>query len=180
MVKSGMRPLKRVSSRFATVYAAGRLAIRYKILPYRPQDLLQAILACQLDGLRQLSSNPTVGEPNESALRTKLTSYLRDNRSSFMDLGLSRPRKGIDDLDAVPGYVGCNKEKGWLYLTDKKLKVVIGTSSNAVALKQSLIQEALMENQKQGFVVQRRIFTGGTGTQNYAWVCAFKPMILSP
>jgi putative DNA primase/helicase len=48
----GLKPLQRSTGRCATVYAAGRLAIQYGILPWTKKELLQAILTCQLDGLR--------------------------------------------------------------------------------------------------------------------------------
>jgi hypothetical protein len=35
-----------------------------------------------------------------------------------------------------------------------------------------------MAKPKQGFVVQRRIFAGGKGNQNYARVCAIKPTLV--
>ena len=46
-----LNPLNRASGRFATVFAAGSLAIKYEIFPWKRDDLLQAILSCQLDGL---------------------------------------------------------------------------------------------------------------------------------
>jgi hypothetical protein len=107
-----------------------------------------------------------------------LVGYLRDNRESFVDLGVRRPRKGVDDLEDVAGYLGTDREAGWFYLTDKKIKAVIGNGPNAVVLKERLLAEGLMVRPKQGFVVQRRIFTGGKGNQNYAWVCAFKPALV--
>jgi hypothetical protein len=78
-----------------------------------------------LAGLRQLAREPRT-RPSEAALRAKLIGYLRDNRKSFVDLGSRRPKNGVDDLEAAAGYVGSDREAGWLYLTDKKVKAVIG------------------------------------------------------
>jgi len=174
----GLRSLTRTDSRFATVYAAGCLAIRYGILPWSRKRLLLAILYCQLAGLRQLAREPRTGEPSEAALRTKLVGYLRDKRESFADLGSRRPRKGVADLEDAAGYLGSDREAGWYYLTDKKLRTIIGNGPNAVALKGRLLEQNLMAKPKQGFVIQRKIFAGGKGNQNYAWVCAFKPEIV--
>jgi putative DNA primase/helicase len=173
-----LRSLTRTDSRFATVYAAGRLAIRYKILSWFGKQLLQAILDCQLAGLRQLAREPRTGEPSEAALRDKLAKYLRDKRGSFVDLAVRRPKLGRDGLGDAAGYVGCDDEAGWLYLSYKQVKAIIGAGSSAVALKERLVEEGLMARPKQGFVVQRKIFTGGKGNQNYAWVCAFKPSLV--
>jgi putative DNA primase/helicase len=174
----GLHSLTRTASRFATVYAAGRLAVRYRILLWSSKQLLQAILACQLTGLRQLTHEPPTGVLSEAALRKKLVSYLRDNRRSFVNLGSHRPRKAADDLEDTAGYFGTDREAGWFYLTDQRVKAIIGNGPNAVAMKRRLLAEGLMARPKQGFVVQRKIFTGGKGNQNYAWVCAFKPAII--
>ena len=53
----GLRPLNRVAGRFATVYAAGCLAIRYGILPWSRNALSKALLSCQLDGLRRADND---------------------------------------------------------------------------------------------------------------------------
>jgi putative DNA primase/helicase len=174
----GLRCLTRTASRFASVYAAGRLAVRYEILPWSSKRLRQAILDCQLAGLRQLAREPRTTPPSEAALRAKLIGYLRNNRKSFVDLGSRRPKKGVDDLEAATGYVGSDREAGWFYLTDKKVRAIIGNGPNAAALKAHLLAEGLMAKPKQGFVVQRKIFAGGKGNQNYAWVCAFKPTLV--
>jgi hypothetical protein len=46
-------------------------------------------------------------------------------------------------------------------------------------LKQALVAEGLMAQKTVGkFVAQRRIFKGGRGSQNFAWVHAIKADIL--
>jgi putative DNA primase/helicase len=175
----GLRSLIRTASRFATVYAAGRLAIRYEILPWSSERLLAVILECQMAGLRLLAREPRNTEPSEAMLRVKLVAYLRDQRGSFVDLANRRPKLGVDGLDDAPGYIGCGDEAGWLYLSDRKLKAILGTGANALALKKRLLEQGLMAKPKNGLVVQRRIFKGGKGSQPYAWVCAFSPSFLS-
>jgi hypothetical protein len=43
------RDLTRISNKFATIYIAGCLAIRFKILPFTEAELLQALLTCERD-----------------------------------------------------------------------------------------------------------------------------------
>ena len=78
-----LRHLHRVSDRFATVYAAGSLAIRSKILPWKRKDLLRAILSCEVDQLQ------TVHRPVQDAsvedLRQKLVQYMGAHRKQFLD-----------------------------------------------------------------------------------------------
>jgi putative DNA primase/helicase len=176
---TGLRSLSRTSSRFATVFAAGCLAIAYGILPWSKRRLLAAILECHLAGLRQLAHASRAGEPTEASLRAKLVGYLRENRGSFVDLEDRRPRLGRVGLEDATGYLGTDTEAGWFYLTDKRVNAVIGKGSSATSLKKHLLAEKLMAKPKQGFVVQRRIFRGGKGNKNFAWVCAFSPAIVA-
>ena len=53
-----VKPLNRASERFATVYAAGALAIKLGVLEELDWDrnaLRKAILSCQLDGLKEIT-----------------------------------------------------------------------------------------------------------------------------
>ena len=54
----GLKALSRSTGRCATAYAAGCLAIKYKIVPWKEAQLLRAVLACQLDGLAQVAKEP--------------------------------------------------------------------------------------------------------------------------
>jgi putative DNA primase/helicase len=114
----GLRSLTRTSSRFATVFAAGCLAIAYGILPWSKKALLKAILECQFAGLRQLAQEPRGGEPTEATLRTKLVRYLRGTGGSFVDLGVRRPKLGRVGLEEAAGYIGVDKEAGWFFAGD--------------------------------------------------------------
>jgi len=180
MESQGLNSLTRTSSRFATVFAAGCLAITYGILPWSKKQLLEAILECHLAGLRQLAHASRGGEPSEASLRAKLVAYLRENGGSFVDLEDRRPRLGRVGLQDAPGYLGTDTEAGWFYLTDKRLATIIGKGPSATSLKRRLLTESLMAKpKKEGFVVQRKIFRGGEGSKNFAWVCAFSPAIIA-
>jgi Domain of unknown function (DUF927) len=48
-ITSPTRKVQRVRGYFATVYAAGRLAFRYRILPFNEAELLAAIMSCHRD-----------------------------------------------------------------------------------------------------------------------------------
>ena len=165
-----LRPLNRVSGRCATAFAAGSLAIKYGILPWSRKKLLAAILSCQLDGLRHADDDPA---PSVAILRAQLVQYLNDHRKQFMNLTKQRPRLGRDDIDAVPGYRDKHKGQRWFYLTPGCLEKIVGRGTNAMDLKHALAKEGLLATTKDRFVVQRRIFTGGDGNKNFAWVNAF-------
>ena len=172
-----LQPLKRVSSRYATVFAAGSLAIQYGILPWKRRELLRAILACQLDGLRSERAH-TSPAASISTLRSKLIGYMRQQGSQFLDLDQRRPQLGTHKLGSAPGYLATFKGKKWIYLTDDQLKAIIGEGKDADLLKNKLAEAHLLDRKNRGFVVQRPIYSGGKGNKNYAWVHAFAASIV--
>jgi hypothetical protein len=172
------KPLGRSTGRFATTFAAGSLARKYGVVPWNRRRILKAVLCCQLDQLRQPEDIEDCSAPSPRTLRIKLAQYLNDNRPEFMHLNKKRPRFGIDKIDAVPGYREKRKGERWYYLTDDRLKTIIGTGYSASALKQALATEGLLDQKKDKLVVQRKIFVGGKRNQNYAWVHAFKADLL--
>jgi len=168
-----LKPLNRASDRFATVYAAGCLAVRYGVLPWARADLLDAILSCQLDGLSLAASPSQVVGPTVEALKTRLVQYLRDNRARFVDLNRDRLQLGAD-IEAAPGYAATHKGQDWFYLAKSQVEQIIGDGPNAQQALRQLIDDKLIAQPKRGYVVQRRIFRGGKGNQNFRWVVAFR------
>jgi hypothetical protein len=174
---SGIKPLNRASGRFATVYAAGCLAIRYGVLPWTRNDLLKAILSCQLDGL-SLAIVPSVDqEPSVAALRDRLIQYIRENSSRFVDLDRERLRLGTD-LEAAPGCAATHKGLDWFYLTKPQVEQIIGDGPNAHRLLKCLIDDKLIAQPKRGYVVQRPVYQGGKGNRNFRWVVAFRSAVV--
>jgi putative DNA primase/helicase len=173
-------PLNRASDRFATTFAAGRLAAKYGIVPWSQKKLLKAILSCQLDQLLYNEEEESTSSPAEE-LRIKLVDYLDKNKGQFMNLNKKRPIYGRDDLDTVaPGYRMKIGGQRWLYVTANQLKTIISTGANARTVKRTLADEKLLEKSKDGkFVVERRIFKGGKGRQKFARVHAIKADILA-
>jgi hypothetical protein len=172
-----LRPLNRVMGRSATAFAAGSLAIKYSILPWDREKLLQAVLSCELDHLRHTKEDDLNADPVVS-LRSKLVKYLNDHHAKFMNLKTKQPKLGRDKLDAVPGYRAKFKRRRWYYLTADQLKAIIGVGLNAVSLKRQLAGEGLLAKASNDrFVVDRPIFTGGRGKENWARVHAIKAAI---
>jgi putative DNA primase/helicase len=177
----GLRSLNRVSGRFATVYAAGCLAIQYGIFLWGRDDLLQAVLSCQVDGmLLPKDGGGQDATPSVQALRKKLVDYLADHESEFLDLSVQRPDLGAHKLGSAPGYMAQYNGDDWFYLTSDRLKAIIGTDHEATMLMQDLVAEGLMGKTKNRYVVQRPIFRGGKGNKNFAWVHAFRAKIIGP
>lgn len=169
---AGIRPLKRATARFATVYAAGCLAIDYGIFKWARTDVLSAVLSCQLDGLRAGPSSKIEGID----LKGRLVSYLTKNRPQMIDLNKKLLREG-HQLGSAPGYVQTHKGADWLYLTTSQLKAIIGNGHAVKILKKLLTREGFMAATKNRDVVQRPIFKG-VGNKGYHWVHAFRATLL--
>jgi putative DNA primase/helicase len=174
---NGLKVLKRTSGRFATVFAAGSLALEYGILPWKRKQLLKAILRCQLDQLRLGDADGHGTAPAATTLRVKLAQYLHDNHNKFKNLKTKRLTFGTDNIEAFPGYSDQINGQTCYYLTATRLSAIIGSGGDAKKLKQDLASEGLLDQTKNKLMVQRRIFDGGKGNQNFAWVNAFDPVL---
>jgi putative DNA primase/helicase len=174
-----LRPLNRASGRFATTFAAGSLAIKYRIFRWNRDDLMQAVLSCQLDGLRYSQTESQQADTSVPGLRRNLVDYLADNRGQFKNLDENMPALGTHVIGSVPGYFATFKGKKWFYLTADQLKAVIATGDNADQLKAELVADRLLDQASTGkYLVQRPIFSGAKGNKGYRWVHAFSAKIL--
>ncbi len=175
-----LKPLQRSTGRCATVYAAGRLAITYGLLPWTEKELFDAVLCCQLDGLRYSRTKNEQVDTSVSALRRKLVRYLADNRGQFSNLDEKMPRLGKHSFGSRPGYSATFKGKKWFYLTADQLKALIGTGENATQLKAHLSAEGLLDGTSVGkYRVQRRFFSNEKGSKGHKWVHAIRAKILN-
>ena len=176
----GLEPLQRSTGRSATVYAAGRLAIQYGIIAWPKKELLQAILSCQLDGLRAAKTEHLATDPSVSDLRRKLVEYLRERRREFMNLDDDRPGQDEHQFGSVPGYVATFKVEKWFYLTADQLVGILGKGENADRLKKELVSDEMMDRASNGrYLVQRPIFSGVKGNKGHKWVHAFRAASLN-
>jgi putative DNA primase/helicase len=169
-------PLQRASDRFATVFAAGAFAAKHGIYPCSRDELLTAILSCQLDGLRSLGKS---AEMLGMSLKARLVQHIRRRISELMDLDSQQPTIEGHKFGSVPGYLATHKGERWVYLTDKTFGQIVGTGDKADALKQELVAAGLMDRAKSRFVVQRRIFSKQKGNKGHRTVLAFKEAILA-
>jgi hypothetical protein len=76
----------RIHDKFATVYAAGVLAISERVLPFTPPGLLSAILKCEKDHIRYIEDELAgIAQSQESPIDC-LRAYIQDNRRKFTTL----------------------------------------------------------------------------------------------
>jgi hypothetical protein len=94
-----------------------------------------------------------------------------------VNLKSKRLKFETDDIELPQGYSDEINGRVWHCLTSKKLTKIIGRNKEATSLKQQLVSEGLMCQTSNKTMVQRRIFDGGKGNKNFAWVHAFSPAI---
>jgi uncharacterized protein (DUF927 family) len=175
----------RAPHRFATVYAAGALAISLKVLDWDRNALRKAILSCQLDGLKEATDTEeakpvsAVNKTSMQEMHKKLMNYLIENKANSMNLrrgAYADPKK--HKFGSVSYYFATHKGRKYCYLTADALKSIIGSGPDAKRFKQSLVDRGLLDVSSGGaggrrFVVERRIFTGKR-KEGMEWVHAIR------
>jgi putative DNA primase/helicase len=179
------KTLERASGRFATVYAAGALAISLGVLDWNRAALGEAVMSCQLDGLKEVPAtkkgNPVAAAKEKSilAMDKKLVRFLSHNQAKAMTL---RAKKFADPnthkFGSVPYYIAKHKGHKYWYFTAETLKSAIGVGEGASQYKQSLADRGRLDVSTGGkggrrFVVERRIFPG-KGKEGMKWVHAIR------
>ena len=175
-IRSSLRPTLRVGGYFATVYAAGCLAIRYKILPFTEPELLAAIILCHRDHVAFVDNEVTGGpawtgaasitapgaQSAVGAIAQSSTVFVRVKR--FMED--SNRRRRFHDATArgrqlpgadFDGYVLRRDGKRWEYwIPPERFKGVVGDDAQDREAKYELLRRGLIVTERRG---DRRNFT---------------------
>lgn len=170
------RNLARVHGKFATIYAAGCLGIRFRLLPFTGAELRDAILTCERDHValvaREMGHDlSSVSGPQPLALSSPYE-VLRDyvfgpKRQDFVDLREpgSLPPQGHSH-GKCPGYLGRHRGQDEVWLRDKLIERLVGGRSAARSVKADLEIKRLIVIEGHGankkYVVKRKI--PGVGT----------------
>ena len=170
------RDLARVHGKFATIYAAGCLGIRLRLLPFSGAELRDAILTCERDHValvaremgHDLSSasspQPSASEPLASTSPYEVLRHyvFGPKRADFVDLrkpGSLTPQG--HSHGKCPGYLGRHRGQDEVWLRDALLERLVGGRSAARAVKSELEVKGLIIIEGQGatkkYVVKRKI-----------------------
>ena len=143
------RDLLRIHGKFATIYAAGRLAIEFEILPWDWRDLRDALLECENAHVAHVQSY-LAGQSHSGAASSakrsplnKLRAYLRDHQAKFVDLTRKNPRVGEYDANP-PGYLIEHQGQREYLLTNEAFRELAGGKAQAQALKAELAERQLI------------------------------------
>ena len=136
--------LVRVHNKFATVYAAGRLAIRERILPFKSKDLLEAILTCEQDHVRFINEELGGAVQQQRNVIEILSAYIEENCSTFIDLN-KQSLPPNHNHKSCPGYIitRLNGQPAYLF-SEEKLQEIMRSRGAADELKQKLYEQRLI------------------------------------
>lgn len=135
--------LVRIHDKFATVYAAGRLAIREKILPFWRIDFLEAILTCEQDHVRFVEDELAEVVRQQRNVIEILRAYIEENCSTFINLQKDKLPPNHDHANC-PGYINEYDGHTEYLLSEKKLREIMGGKQAANELKKTLNGKGLI------------------------------------
>ena len=137
------RSIDRVRQKFATLYAAGCLAIAFGILPWERKRLRQGLLACVRGHVALVARDRAQSAAGrEGALVERLYAHVGRNLGAFVDLrrGGMRDTSGHDH-DNCPGYLNVHDKNGLEYLfSDPMIERIAGSRARAKQLKAELVE----------------------------------------
>jgi hypothetical protein len=155
-LKAPGRKLLRVHGKFATIYAAGCAAIRFKILPFTEADLLEAITSCERDHIAFIAKE--LGgvyalDAGKTAVNTPRTPY--EALKAYLNGPLAKTFIDLRTPGAsVPLALYRGKKEIWLpYACFER---IAGGPAKCQALKAELHAKRLIASEGQG---QRQYFT---------------------
>ena len=153
------RNLSQIHERFSTIYAAGRLAQRFEILPWTPNKLRKALLACEQAHI-ELTQRAPQQISRETPLQ-RLQAYVQKHKADFPKLKKSSPATHGKSSSA-PGYRNTHAGKLEYLFTKSQFNQIAGGASLAQALKSELKERGWIES------------TGKFGSYRYAVKRALK------
>jgi hypothetical protein len=112
-------PQARVARRFALVYAAGRLAQKYKILPWKWEEMFEAVHRCHESVPHELYHPPLSGAEH-------VAEYIRSKRTRFIDLETFDGAMTKKEVLEAPGliYTRQNGQREYLFSSQQFRKTV--------------------------------------------------------
>ncbi len=165
------RDLRRVHGKLATVYAAGCLAIRFKLLPFTRAELLEAILKCERDHVSFVANEMGLPPQDKKQTLTATTPTPFEALEAYISGPASRTFIDLRKEDATvpkghvhakaPGYLGRHQGRREIWLPYARFERIAGGAAEAKALKLELRAKGLIVSEPRGkkhyFSVKREI-----------------------
>jgi hypothetical protein len=142
------RDLGRFHNKFATIFGAASLAIRFGILPWTEQELGRALIACEEAHVSYVRSASTAvaKAAREADPLERLSAHVRLQARRFVDLrrGLVDPTGNHDHARCL-GYINQRPNGPLEYLfSDTTFNEICGGKAAALRLKDELISLSVL------------------------------------
>lgn len=154
--------LNRIHQKFATLYAAGCLAIKFGILPWKGKVLRKALLKCERDHVKLVAEHSAGTASHAQTPFDRLLAYIRTNQHRFLDLGRVAAGEPVGDQDAKYGYRKDHKGQLEFLFSEQLFKEIVGGKGPANFLKPDLDSRGLIAateagQQRKKYVVRRHL-----------------------
>lgn len=179
--EQGLRVLQRPADRFASVYAAGRLAEQLGVLPWPRKPMGQAVLACHLDALKAVQ--PFLNKPSAAYVSPReglkrLQTYVRENRSQFVNLDKRPLDRTKQPFGKAVGYAASFNDQKWFYFEASQFKQIVGGESTAYGLIDWLRTKSLIARSAKAITIQRPVYAEGKGNKKHVRVVAVRRRVM--
>jgi putative DNA primase/helicase len=155
------RDLARINQMFATVYAAGRLAIKFDILPWDEKSFASALIECErahIDFVAAYVARDVTRTPAKPWMA--LRSYVSANLAEFIDVDLEKPLSIDHDHKSCAGYIVSRAGCVEYFFSEAKLGQICGGSLGLNALRSDPTDGKWIKRDESRFSVKRTVAPG--------------------
>jgi hypothetical protein len=171
-LKAPERDLTRIHQKLATIYAAGRLGIRFKLFPWSSVELRDALLTCEQAHIAHVETFSGTSVTPSSLL----LDYIQRHQQAFIDLR-GGPANRDHDHDRCFGYINEHKGKLEYLFTEEQFSAAVASRSSDV--KRELHRRGLLRTTKAGAQRERHVCRRTLIKGTRQWVVAVDACILS-
>jgi len=129
--------LNRVAEKFAIIYAAGKLARKYGILPAEFKSIGRHVIEC----FRQHLLSVSVPDNRESDSQSIIKAYYERHKANIIILPHGHASISEDDYENSPGFImSSNKGKPLLIVSQRKLSSKLPEGLSATDIMKDLVR----------------------------------------
>jgi hypothetical protein len=157
------RRLNRIHQKFATIYAAGCLAIKFGTFPWSRAELGNALIECERNHVSLVANHTKESKPVAQDPFLGFLSYIREHQHRFVDLRVDSDV--AENGDRHLGYHSLHQGNREFLLSEKTFEAIAGGRGPALDLKKQLDRRGLIAKTQAGrqgskYVVRRNIGPG--------------------
>ncbi|HYF78218.1 MAG TPA: DUF927 domain-containing protein [Symbiobacteriaceae bacterium] len=162
-------PYQRIGDRFALVYAAGALAVRYGVLPFTRKEVRKAVIYCHKRAM--LDELHARVEQSRSGVEV-VREWLGANITRFRDV---KEQGSREDFNGVPGFISRRRKKAEIFILKEVFEDVVCRGRDPSQVFNALHKEELAHRHEGGPYAVHRVLPGVLGRPRV--VCVYGKII---